>query len=78
MELGGKSANIVLNDADLSIAVDGALYAFLYHSGQACDSGTRLLVQEEIYPTFMEQFLKRIKDVKVAPTSDANAGYGQL
>lgn len=78
MELGGKSANIVLNDADLSIAVDGALYAFLYHSGQACDSGTRLLVQEEIYPAFMEQFLKRIKDVKVAPTSDPAAGYGPV
>ena len=78
MELGGKSANIVLNDADLSIAVDGALYAFLYHSGQACDSGTRLLVQEEIYPAFMEKFLKRIKDVKVSPTTDPNAGYGPV
>ncbi len=78
MELGGKSANIVLNDADLSIAVDGALYAFLYHSGQACDSGTRLLVQEEIYPKFMEQFLSRIKDVKPALTSDPNAGFGPV
>lgn len=78
MELGGKSANIVLNDADLSIAVDGALYAFLYHSGQACDSGTRLLVQEEIYPEFMEKFLARIKDIKVAPTTDPNAGYGPV
>ncbi|MGZ3787714.1 MAG: aldehyde dehydrogenase family protein [Bacteriovorax sp.] len=78
MELGGKSANIILDDADLSIAVDGALYAFLYHSGQACDSGTRLLVQEGIYPAFMEKFLARIKDVKVAPTSDPNAGYGPV
>ena len=78
MELGGKSANIVLNDADLSIAVDGALYAFLYHSGQACDSGTRLLVQEDIYPAFMEQFLKRIRDVKIAPTSDAASGFGPV
>lgn len=78
MELGGKSANIILNDADLNIAVDGALYAFLYHSGQACDSGTRLLVQEEIYPAFMEKFLTRIKDVKVSPTNDPNAGYGPV
>ena len=78
MELGGKSANIVLDDADLSIAVDGALYAFLYHSGQACDSGTRLLVQEDIYPAFMEKFLARIKDVKVSPTADPNAGYGPV
>ena len=78
MELGGKSANIILDDADLSIAVDGALYAFLYHSGQACDSGTRLLVQEGIYPEFMEKFLQRIKEVKVAPTSDPLAGYGPV
>lgn len=78
MELGGKSANIILNDADLSIAVDGALYAFLYHSGQACDSGTRLLVQDEIYPEFIEKFLARIKEVKVAPTTDPNAGYGPV
>jgi aldehyde dehydrogenase (NAD+) len=78
MELGGKSANIILNDADLSIAVDGALYAFLYHSGQACDSGTRLLIQEEIYPEFMDKFLARIKEVKVAPTTDPNAGYGPV
>ncbi len=78
MELGGKSANIILDDADLSTAVDGALYAFLYHSGQACDSGTRLLVQEGIYPAFMEKFLSRIKDIKVAPTSEPNAGYGPV
>ena len=78
MELGGKSANIVLDDADLDIAVDGALYAFLYHSGQACDSGTRLLVQDNIYPAFMEKFLIRIKEVKVLPTSDANAGLGPV
>jgi len=78
MELGGKSANIILNDADLDSAVDGSLYAFLYHSGQACDSGTRLLVQEEIYPAFIEKFLERIKAVKVNPTSDPNAGYGPV
>lgn len=78
MELGGKSANIILDDADLDIAVDGSLYAFLYHSGQACDSGTRLLVQETIYPQFMEKFLQRIKEVKVMPTSDANAGLGPV
>ncbi|MBP9680172.1 MAG: aldehyde dehydrogenase [Bacteriovorax sp.] len=78
MELGGKSANIILDDADLSLAVDGALYAFLYHSGQACDSGTRLLIQEGIYSAFMEKFLTRIKDIKVAPTTDPNAGFGPV
>lgn len=78
LELGGKSANIVLADADLSIAVDGALYAFLYHSGQACDSGTRLFVDEKIYPQFKEALVKRIADVKVGVPTDPNTGYGPV
>jgi acyl-CoA reductase-like NAD-dependent aldehyde dehydrogenase len=78
LELGGKSANIVLHDADLSIAVDGALYAFLYHAGQACDSGTRLLVEEKIYPEFKEALLKRVADVKVGLPTDPNTGYGPV
>jgi acyl-CoA reductase-like NAD-dependent aldehyde dehydrogenase len=78
LELGGKSANIVLADADLSIAVDGALYAFLYHSGQACDSGTRLFVDEKIYPAFKEAIVKRISDVKVGLPTDPGTGYGPV
>ncbi len=78
MELGGKSPNIVLDDADLDIAVDGALYAFLYHQGQACDSGTRLLVQDGIYDKFMERFLSRIKDIKIGDPYDIATGYGPL
>lgn len=78
MELGGKSANIVLNDADLDIAVDGALYAFLYHQGQACDSGTRLLVQDGIYDQFVTKFLERIKDIKIGDPADIATGYGPL
>ena len=78
MELGGKSANIILDDADLSIAVDGALYAFLYHSGQACDSGTRLLVHEKIYPTFIEEFKKRVQAIKIGLTSNPATGMGPV
>lgn len=78
LELGGKSANIVLDDADLSIAVDGALYAFLYHSGQACDSGTRLFVEEKIYPSFKDALVKRIADVKVGLPTDPGTGYGPV
>lgn len=78
LELGGKSANIILADADLSIAVDGALYAFLYHSGQACTSGTRLLVDEKIYPAFKEALIKRIADVKVGVPTDPGTGHGPV
>lgn len=78
MELGGKSANIILDDADLNIAVDGALYAFLYHQGQACDSGTRLLVHQNIYKEFLEKFLSRIKLIKIGATNDASTGFGPI
>jgi acyl-CoA reductase-like NAD-dependent aldehyde dehydrogenase len=78
LELGGKSANIVLDDADLSIAVDGALYAFLYHAGQACDSGTRLFVEEKIYPEFKAALIKRAAEVKVGIPTDPAAGYGPV
>lgn len=78
LELGGKSANIILADADLSVAVDGALYAFLYHSGQACTSGTRLFVDEKIYPTFKDALVKRIADVKVGIPTDPATGYGPV
>src|SRR5262245_18407443 len=46
LELGGKSANIILDDADLDMAVDGSLFGCFFHQGQACESGTRLFVSE--------------------------------
>jgi acyl-CoA reductase-like NAD-dependent aldehyde dehydrogenase len=78
LELGGKSPNIILDDADLDIAVDGALYAFLYHQGQACTSGTRLLVQDGIYDEFIKRFLNRISQVKIGKTDDMAVGYGPM
>lgn len=78
LELGGKSANIILDDADLSMAVDGALYAFLYHSGQACTSGTRLFVDQKIYPEFRDALVKRAAEVKVGLPTDPATGYGPV
>ncbi|HEX8098831.1 MAG TPA: aldehyde dehydrogenase family protein, partial [Actinomycetota bacterium] len=49
LELGGKSAAIVLDDVDLDYAVDGALWGVFFHSGQVCSAGTRLLVQRGIH-----------------------------
>src|SRR5690606_35720290 len=78
LELGGKSANIVLKDADLNLAVDGALYAFLYHSGQVCTSGTRLFVDQSIYEDFKKALVKRVEEVKVGPPNDPTTGYGTV
>lgn len=78
LELGGKSANIILKDADLDIAIDGALYAFLYHQGQACDSGTRLLIDESIYQEFTQKLIKRIQDIKIGLPEDPTVGFGPV
>jgi aldehyde dehydrogenase (NAD+) len=78
LELGGKSANIILNDADLDLAVDGGLFGTFFHSGQICESGTRLLVQDSIYDEFMDRLLKRIKDIRIGYQLDANSQMGPL
>ncbi|HMI94122.1 MAG TPA: aldehyde dehydrogenase family protein, partial [Polyangiales bacterium] len=65
LELGGKSANIVLDDADLDSAVDGAILASFLHSGQVCESGTRLLVPNKLYDEFTQRLRARVEQVRV-------------
>ena len=65
LELGGKSANIVLEDADIDSAVDGAILASFLHSGQVCESGTRLLVPDALYDGFMSKLRARAEQVRV-------------
>ncbi len=78
LELGGKSPNIILDDADLDIAVDGSLWATFMHNGQACESGTRLLVPESIYDEFMERLVDRASRLKVGLASDGATDLGPL
>ncbi|WP_226654198.1 aldehyde dehydrogenase family protein [Pseudalkalibacillus hwajinpoensis] len=49
LELGGKSPSIILEDADLSLALPGSLFGVFLHSGQLCESGTRLFVPDQLY-----------------------------
>jgi aldehyde dehydrogenase (NAD+) len=74
LELGGKSPNIVFDDADLSAAVPGALRAFVFNAGQVCLAGTRLLVQESIKDQFIDALVKAVAAVKVGPEPDAIVG----
>ena len=57
LELGGKSANLVFENADLSAAVEGSLRAFVINTGQICSNGTRLLVHESIHDDFVSALL---------------------
>ena len=67
LELGGKNAAIVLDDADLSKAVPGVLRSSFLNSGQICLCGSRVLVQESIYDEFMSSYLKGLKDFEIGP-----------
>ena len=78
LELGGKSANIIMDDADLDLAVDGGLFGTFFHNGQVCESGTRLLVQASIYDEFMERLVKRVKDIRIGYQLDRQTQMGPM
>ena len=63
LELGGKSANIVFEDADLDFAANEAVKGFTLNSGQVCSAGTRLLVQRSIYEEFLEKVARAVEAV---------------
>lgn len=78
LELGGKSAHIIFDDADFNTAIDAALYGFLFHSGQACTSGTRIFIHKNIYEDFKKAMLAKIKMIKPGNPRDPNTGFGPL
>jgi aldehyde dehydrogenase (NAD+) len=78
LELGGKSPNIILDDAELDIAIDGSLWATFMHNGQACESGTRLFVPNSIYDKFMERLIDRASKIKVGLPGDGATDLGPL
>ena len=78
LELGGKSANVVCDDADLDLAVEGSVLAMFRHSGQVCLAGTRLYVQQGIYERFVEQFLARVKALRVGDPQATDSDLGPL
>ncbi|MBI2619540.1 MAG: aldehyde dehydrogenase family protein [Ignavibacteriales bacterium] len=78
LECGGKSANIVLHDADLDLAVDGALYAMFYHQGQCCEAGSRLLLSRKISAEFIQRLLEKVGKLRTGNPSDPSTDLGPL
>ena len=74
LELGGKSPNIVFADADLDLAVPGALKAFLFNAGQACSAGSRCLLERSIHDAFVQRLKSELETVKVGSADDAMIG----
>ncbi|HXF99132.1 MAG TPA: aldehyde dehydrogenase family protein [Bacteroidota bacterium] len=78
LECGGKSANIVLDDADLELAVDGAMYAIFYHAGQCCEAGTRLLLPNSIADRFVEMLVEKTKQIRLGDPMQPTTDMGPL
>ncbi len=71
LELGGKSANIIFESADIDRALDGALLGIFSNNGQQCLAGSRILVERSIYDDFVGRFVERAARVRVGdPLSD--------
>ncbi len=70
LELGGKSPNIVLDDADLDAAVDGALLGIYLNQGQCCCAGSRLFVQESVHDEFVAKLATKVRARKLGDPFD--------
>jgi aldehyde dehydrogenase (NAD+) len=78
LECGGKSANIVLDDADLDLAIDGALYAIFYHQGQCCEAGSRLLLPDSLHDEFVERLVAKARRMKLGDPADMATEIGPV
>ena len=78
LELGGKSANIIFEDADLDEAVAGSIEAIYRNQGEICLAGSRILVQESIYDLFLDKFVAAVKKIKVGDPTDESTDMGAL
>ncbi len=78
LELGGKSPNIIFNDADLEKAIDGAANAIFFNHGQCCCAGSRLFIQRDIFDVVINGLRNRALATKLGRGSDPETQMGPL
>ncbi|PYS40442.1 MAG: betaine-aldehyde dehydrogenase [Acidobacteria bacterium] len=78
LELGGKGANIVFDDASIDAAVGGSAFAIFHNQGQACIAGSRLLVHEKIADEFLYKFLALARSIRIGNPLDPATEMGPL
>lgn len=78
LECGGKSANVVFDDANMEAALRGAIWSIFRSAGQSCNAGSRLLVQETVYGPFMRSFLQVASAIKVGNGMDPATEMGPI
>lgn len=78
LEMGGKNAIIVLDDAELELAVDGCLWGAFGTSGQRCTAASRLIVQKGILPRFLARLVERARALRLGPGLDESHQVGPI
>ncbi|MGO3869922.1 MAG: aldehyde dehydrogenase [Alcaligenes sp.] len=78
LELGGKSPTVVLEDADLDLAVNGVIYGIFSSAGQACIAGARLFVHANVYDAFMQRLIVKTQALRVGHPEHADTQVGPL
>jgi aldehyde dehydrogenase (NAD+) len=78
LELGGKSPNIILEDADLTEGIPGAFNGIMYNHGQNCSAGSRVFVHSKHYEHVVEELAKMANQVKLGPGLDSKTDMGPL
>lgn len=78
LELGGKSPNIILPDADLTKAIPGSLMGIMFNQGQVCTAGSRLFVQKKEYDNVVADLVSYSKSIKQGPGLDTDTQMGPL
>lgn len=78
LELGGKGANIVFEDANLIAAVNGAAWAIFHNQGQACIAGSRLVLHENVADAFLEKFIALANSIRLGNPLDPDTEMGPL
>jgi len=78
LELGGKNAVIVLDDADLDLAVDGILWSAFGTSGQRCTAASRVIVQQSVYGELQKRLVERAEQMRLGPGWEADIDVGPV
>jgi betaine-aldehyde dehydrogenase len=78
LELGGKAPFVVFEDADLAAAVEGAMVGGFVNGGQDCTAATRLIIQKNVRPRFVQHLLERVRQVRVGDPLSRSTDLGPL
>lgn len=78
LELGGKAANVIFDDAPLDQAVEGIVNGIFFNQGHVCCAGSRLLVQESVYDEVLARLTRRMRTLRVGDPLDKNTDVGAI